>query len=77
VAFVENTATNPWRPLTIKLSRRQVCCKSSTVPVLHFEDQYLTSYAGLFLFQLLFGRLSGLAGLLSRIERASKNVNAL
>jgi Transposase DDE domain group 1 len=41
----------------MKLSREQVRCKSSTVPVLHFEDQHLTSYAGLFLFQLLFARL--------------------
>ena len=42
----------------MKLSRRQVRCKYSTVPVLHFEDQHLTSYAGLFLFQLLFARLA-------------------
>src|ERR1700687_1830723 len=58
VAFVENTATNPWRPLTMKLSRKQVRCKTSAVPVLHFEDQHLTSFAGLFLFQLLFARLA-------------------
>src|SRR5260370_13987385 len=42
----------------MKLSRTQVRCKSSTVPILHFEDQHLTSYAGLFLFQLLFARLA-------------------
>lgn len=42
----------------MKLSRKQVRCKSSTVPVLHFEDQYLTSFAGLFVFQLLFARLA-------------------
>ena len=41
----------------MKLSRRQVRCKSSSVPALHFEDQRLTSYGGLFLFQLLFARL--------------------
>jgi hypothetical protein len=57
VAFVENTATNPWRPLAMKLSRRQVRCKTLSVPVVRFEDQQLTSYAGLFLFQLLFARL--------------------
>lgn len=41
----------------MKLSRRQVRCKTLTVPVLRFEDQQLTSFAGLFLFQLLFARL--------------------
>ncbi|MGH8648021.1 MAG: IS1380 family transposase [Burkholderiales bacterium] len=57
VAFVENTATNPGRPLTMKLSRKQVRCKILSVPELRFEDQQLTSFAGLFLFQLLFARV--------------------
>jgi hypothetical protein len=42
----------------MKLSRKQVRCKTSTVPALHFEDQRLTSFAGLFLFQLLFAQLA-------------------
>jgi hypothetical protein len=41
----------------MKLSRKQVRCKTLSVPVLRFEDQQLTSFAGLFLFQLLFARL--------------------
>lgn len=40
----------------MKLSRRQVRCKTLSVPVLRFEDQQLTSFAGLFLFQILFAR---------------------
>lgn len=41
----------------MKLSRNQVRCKSSTGLAVRFEDQHLTSFAGLFLFQLLFSRL--------------------
>lgn len=48
---------NPWRPLTVKLSRNQVQSKTHAVPELRFEDQKLTSFAGLFVFQLLFQRL--------------------
>lgn len=41
----------------MKLSRNQVRRKSFAIPLLRFEDQRLTSFAGLFLFQLLFTRL--------------------
>jgi Transposase DDE domain group 1 len=41
----------------MKLSRNQVRRKSSAIPLLKFEDQKLTSFAGLFLCQLLFARL--------------------
>lgn len=41
----------------MKLSRDQVRRKSSAIPLLRFEDQKLTSFAGLFLFQLLLARL--------------------
>jgi len=41
----------------MKLSRNQVQRKISSIPTLRFEDQKLTSFAGLFLFQLLFSRL--------------------
>ncbi len=57
MAFVKNTATNTRRPLAMKLSRKQVRCKTLPVPVVRFEDQQLTSFAGLFLFQLLFAGL--------------------
>ncbi len=41
----------------MKLSRAQVRCQTHALPDLRFEDQKLTSFAGLFLFQLLFQRL--------------------
>jgi hypothetical protein len=41
----------------MNLSRNQVQRKISSVPTLRFEDQKLTSFAGLFLFQLLFSQL--------------------
>lgn len=42
----------------MKLSRQQVQRKTHALPDLRFEDQQLTSFAGLFLFQSLFQRLS-------------------
>lgn len=41
----------------MKLSRNQVQSKTHAIPELRFEDQKLTSFAGLFVFQLLFQRL--------------------
>lgn len=41
----------------MKLSRNQVQSKTHATPELRFEDQKLTSFAGLFIFQLLFQRL--------------------
>jgi hypothetical protein len=41
----------------MKLSRTQVRRKTSSLPLLKFEDQKLTSFSGLLVFQLLFARL--------------------
>lgn len=41
----------------MKLSRKQVERKARTLPELRFEDQRLTSFSGLVLFQALFARL--------------------
>src|SRR5512147_1376206 len=41
----------------MKLSRNQVQSKTHAIPELRFEDQKLTSFAGLVVFQLLFQRL--------------------
>jgi hypothetical protein len=41
----------------MKLSRNQVQSKTHAIPELRFEDQKLTSFAGLFIFQSLFRRL--------------------
>jgi hypothetical protein len=48
----------PERSLAMKISRKQVQSKVHTIPDLRFEDQRLTSFAGLFIFQLLFQRLN-------------------
>ncbi len=50
----------------MKLSRFQVQRKTHKVPDLRFEDQRLTSYAGLLIFQLLFAKLD----LHNRLRRA-------
>jgi len=49
----------------MKLSRTQVERKSRALPQLRFEDQQLTSFSGLVLFQALFARL----GLLTRLQQ--------
>jgi hypothetical protein len=41
----------------MKLSRSDVECKARALPELRFEDQQLTSFSGLVLFQTLFARL--------------------
>ena len=41
----------------MKLSRRQVRRKTHKIPALRFEEQRLTSFSGLLLFQALFTRL--------------------
>jgi len=42
----------------MKISRSNVHCKTHTIPALRFEEQQLTSFSGLILFQRLFGVLS-------------------
>jgi hypothetical protein len=44
-------------PLAMKLSRNAVRRKTHALPTLRFEQQRLTSFSGLLLFQVLFGRL--------------------
>lgn len=56
----------------MKLSREQVRRKTHAVPDLLFEDQQLTSYAGLFLFQLLFQKL----GLKRRLRTAFRHLRS-
>ena len=48
---------NESEPLTMKLSRNAVRRKSHAIPTLRFEQQRLTSFSGLLLFQALFTRL--------------------
>jgi hypothetical protein len=48
---------NDRKPLAMKLSRNAVRRKTHAIPALRFEQQKLSSFAGLLLFQVLFGRL--------------------
>ncbi len=54
----------------MKLSRKDVQRKSRTLPELRFEDQQLTSFAGLVLFQALFERLD----LRTRLRRCFRHL---
>ena len=42
----------------MKVSRREAHCKAHSIPVVQFEDQTLTSFSGLVVFQELFSRLN-------------------
>ena len=52
-----DTTLKPKEIAEMKLSRKDVRRKSRTLPKLRFEDQKLTSFSGLVLFQALFARL--------------------
>ena len=41
----------------MKSSKSQIQAKYHKIPVIHFEDQRLTSFSGLLIFQLLFRRI--------------------
>jgi hypothetical protein len=49
----------------VKSSKAQIQAKYHKIPVIHFEDQRLTSFSGLLAFQLLFARIN-LKGRLKR-----------
>jgi hypothetical protein len=53
----QETDSIPSEVATVKLSRNQVERKTRSLPELRFEDQQLTSFSGLVLFQALFARL--------------------
>ena len=42
----------------MKLSKKQIHSKTHAIPTLRFEDQNLTSFSGLIIFQKLFEKLS-------------------
>jgi hypothetical protein len=45
------------RPLKVKLAKAQIYTKVSSIPRVRFEDQELTSFAGMVVFQKLFAKL--------------------
>jgi hypothetical protein len=42
----------------VKSSKAQITAKFHKIPMIHFEDQQLTSFSGLLIFQLLFKRIN-------------------
>ena len=42
----------------MKSSKTQITAKYHKIPMIHFEDQQLTSFSGLLIFQLLFKRIN-------------------
>jgi len=46
------------RPPQVKSSKSQIHAKFHSIPTIRFEDQQLTSFSGLLIFQLLFKRLN-------------------
>lgn len=58
----------------VKVSKKQVQSRVHSLPVLRFEDQRLTSFSGMILFQALFQRLDLRGRLLRHLGRASKSV---
>ncbi len=46
------------RPPQVKSSKSQIHAKFHRIPAIRFEDQQLTSFSGLLIFQLLFKRLN-------------------
>ena len=58
----------------MKLSKKQVQSRVQSLPVLRFENQQLTSFSGMILFQALFRRLDLRGTLVRHLGRASKSV---
>lgn len=46
------------RPPQVKSSKAQIYTKFHKIPEIQFEDQQLTSFSGLLIFQLLFKRIN-------------------
>ena len=56
--IVEEIQTKFRRPPQVKSSKAQIHAKFHKIPVIRFEDQKLTSFSGLLIFQVLFMRLN-------------------
>jgi hypothetical protein len=56
--IVEEIRTKSRRPPQVKSSKAQIQVKYHKIPTIRFEDQKLTSFSGLLIFQVLFRRLN-------------------
>ena len=56
--IVEEIQTKSRRPPQVKSSKAQIHAKFHKIPVINFQDQKLTSFSGLLIFQALFTRMN-------------------
>src|SRR3989442_1050343 len=56
----------------MRVARSEIYTRASSIPTLRFEDQELTSYAGIVVFQKLFGKLN----LKERVRKACAHLGA-
>jgi hypothetical protein len=56
--IVEEIRTKFRRPPQVKSSKAQIHAKFHKIPVINFQDQKLTSFSGLLIFQVLFTRMN-------------------
>jgi hypothetical protein len=54
----EEKQTLSRRPPQVKSSKAQIHAKYHKIPAIRFEDQKLTSFSGLLIFQTLFSRMN-------------------
>jgi Transposase DDE domain group 1 len=57
MSFHYETITQPRRPPQVKSSKAEIHAKFHKIPLIRFEDQKLTSFSGLLIFQGLFHRM--------------------
>jgi hypothetical protein len=55
----------------VKSSKAQITAKFHKIPMIRFEDQQLTSFSGLLIFQLLFKRIN----LKQRLKKCFSHLN--
>jgi hypothetical protein len=56
--FAQRQHIQSRRPLKVKCSRKEIYSRVHKIPEIKFEDQRLTSFAGLIIFQALFSQLA-------------------
>jgi len=72
VNLAKKKTPQPERPQKVKLSRADIYTNTHAIPSLRFEDQKLTSYAGVVILQQLFGRLD----LRHRLRRCTSHLSS-
>jgi len=60
------------RPLIVKVSRSSIYCNTRSIPDLKFEDQQLTSFAGLVVFNVVFRKL----GFVRHMKQISSHIRS-